>query len=202
MTLEKKGAIDIVDSLVTIIIVCLLIYSTFLLVNAYSSGAHIGEWIWNRHQNLFSWYSRPLFIIPACYYAYKRKIGFIIAMLILLGTSLFWFAPPTEVSETVSDFLDWERQLFFNPEFRLPLITLSIAVILFLFGLFYALWHRNFWAGLVVFNIGNLLKIAVSVIFGGDVGMAAIVPTLSSMAILNLIAIGFWKWKKRKSMEQ
>jgi len=186
-----------IDRVVMIIIVILFIYSGFLLINAWSSGEQIGEWIWNRHQNQFSWYSRPLFIIPACYYAYRQKIGFIICILVLLGTSLFWFTPPSEVSETISGYLDWEREVFFNPDNQKPLIILSIVVLVFLYLLFYAIWHRNYWIGLLVLNIGNLLKIAVSLVFGGDAGMAAIVPTLSSIVILNLLAFVIWKVKSK-----
>ena len=163
------------------------------------NGAQIGEWIWNRHQNQFSWYSRPLFIIPACYYAYKQKLGFIIGIMVLLGTSLFWFAPPAEVSETISGYLDWERQMFFNPDNRTPIIGLSISVLLFLFLLFYAFWQKSFWIGLLVLNIGNLLKIGVSIVFGGDAGMASIVPTLSSILVLNMLAYAIWKLKMNKS---
>jgi len=188
-----------IDLLVMLIIAIMLIYSSVLLIIAFSKGIHIGEWIWDRHQNLFSWYSRPLFIIPACYYAYRQKVGFIIAILVLLATSLFWFAPPLEVSSTVSGYLEWERQAFLNPDNRLPLFLLSIAVIVFLILLFYAFWHRNYWIGLLVLNIGNLLKIAVSVAFGGEAGKAAIIPTLSSILILNLIAVGIWKWRSKKS---
>lgn len=199
MVLDKKPTNTRVDFMVMIIIIAILIYSAILLINAYSNGEHIGEWIWNRHQNQFSWYSRPLFIIPACYYAYKQKLGFVIGFMVLLGTSLFWFAPPAEVSETISGYLDWEREAFLNPDNRQPLILLTIAVVVFLFLLFYALWHRNFWVGLLVLNIGNLLKIWVSVTYGGEAGKAAIIPTLSSIIILNLFAFGIWKWRKNKS---
>ena len=187
-----------IDHFVMILLIIMLSYSAILLVSAWMQGAPIGEWIWNRHQNQFSWYSRPLFIIPACYYAYKQKIGFLIGILVLLGTSLFWFAPPAEVNPTISAYLDWERQLFFNPHNRTPLIVLSIAVLLFLFLLFYAFWQRNFWIGLLVFNIGNLLKIGVSIVYGGDVGMASIVPTLSSTIILNMLAFAIWKLKSKR----
>ena len=187
-----------IDSLAMIIIFVMMSYSVFLLTKAWLSGVHIGEWIWDRHQNQFSWYSRPLFIIPACYYAYRQKLGFIICILVLLGTSLFWFAPPVEVSETISGYLDWEREAFMNPDNRKPLIVLGVAVFIFLFLLFYAFWHRNYWIGLIVLNIGNLLKIAVSVVFGGDAGMASIVPTLSSLLILNILAFIIWKYKSNK----
>ena len=69
----------------------------------------------------------------------------------------------------------------------------------FLFLLFYAFWQKSFWIGLLVLNIGNLLKIGVSIFFGGDAGMASIVPTLSSILILNILAIAIWKMNKLKS---
>lgn len=187
-----------VDKFVMVIILLMLSYSAILLANAWMNGVHIGEWIWNRHQNQFSWYSRPLFIIPACYYAYKQKLGFVIGIMVLLGTSLFWFAPPTEVSETISGYLDWERQMFFNSSNRNPIIILSISVLIFLFLLFYAFWQKSFWIGLLVLNIGNILKIGVSIFFGGDAGMASIVPTLSSILILNILAFVIWKLTKSK----
>ena len=177
-----------IDKSVLLILLIMLSYSAMLLAKAWMDGVHIGEWIWNRHQNQFSWYSRPLFIIPACYYAYRQKLGFVIGIMVLLGSSLFWFAPPAEVSETISGYLDWERQMFFNANNRIPLIVLSVSVLIFLLLLFYSFWQKSFWMGLLVLNIGNLLKIGVSVFFGEDAGMASIVPTLSSILILNLLA--------------
>ena len=33
------------------------------------------EWVFERHQNQWSWYIRPLFVIPFCYFAYKEYMG-------------------------------------------------------------------------------------------------------------------------------
>ena len=148
----------VVDWIALALIVIMLSYSAILLLSAFRSGVDLGEWIWDRHQNLFSWYSRPLFIIPACYYAYQRKLGYVLGFLALLATSLFWFAPPAEVSETVSGYLEWERRAFLNPENRRSFLVLFVAVCVFLFSLFYAFWQRNLWYGLIVFNIGNITE--------------------------------------------
>ena len=32
------------------------------------------NWAWARHHNPLSWYIRPLFVLPFCYFAYKRSV--------------------------------------------------------------------------------------------------------------------------------
>ena len=115
--------------------------------------------------------------------------------MVLLGTSLFWFSAPEVVSDTVSDYLEWEKQLFFTNESRWPLIALIVSVILFLSLLFYAFWHRSLWIGLITFNLGTVLKVIVSLAFGQDAGMAAILPSLCSLLIINLLAWVLWHRK-------
>ena len=31
-------------------------------------------WAWARHHNVLSWYVRPLFLLPFCYFAYRRSL--------------------------------------------------------------------------------------------------------------------------------
>lgn len=181
-TLEKM------DRVVLCVIGAILVYSAAVLLSAYTSGAHLGEWIWGRHQNQFSWYSRPLFIIPATYYAYRRKLLYVIGFMALLASSLFWFPQPSTVSPTVQGYLDWEQRVFFANANKLPLVALTMAVAAFLFLLFFAFWQLNMWYGLGVINIGTLLKIIVSLVYGQDAGMAAIAPSLSSLAVINGLA--------------
>ena len=50
------------------------------------------SWSFERHHNILSWYIRPLFLLPFCYFAYKRSIQGIIITLIALFTSMFWFS--------------------------------------------------------------------------------------------------------------
>ncbi|WP_157716256.1 hypothetical protein [Roseivirga echinicomitans] len=185
-----------------VILSILFFYSFFLIGQAYIQGLDIGNWIWDRHQNLFSWYSRPLFIIPACYFAYHHKLWHTGAWMALMFASLFWFSAPQQVSESVQAYLEWENKLFFNGDSIVPLVVLIAGVLAFLFGLFYAFYRRNMWYGLLVFNIGTLLKIFVSLTWGKETGVTAIVPSLSSMLFINIVAWLLWKRTKKKKFEK
>lgn len=187
------------DRFVLWIIRLILLYSAIILAAAYFADANMGAWVWERHQNQFSWYSRPLFIIPASYYAYRRKVWHVIGFIALLATSLFWFDAPATVSPSVSEYLEWEKQLFFTNENKLPLIALIFGVVVFLLLLLHAFWQRNPWYGLALINAGTVLKIIVSVAFGQDAGMAAIVPSLSSLLVINLFAWFLWRRKRNNS---
>ena len=66
------------------------------------------SWAWERHHNILSWNIRPLFLVPFCYFAYKRSIWGIVLTLIALATSMFWFPRPESVSPQVKEFLEAE----------------------------------------------------------------------------------------------
>ena len=44
---------------------------------------------WARHHNPLSWYIRSLFLLPFCYFAYKRSMWVIALTLLALATSIF-----------------------------------------------------------------------------------------------------------------
>lgn len=187
-----------IDLVITFLVVATLLYSAAILLSAYFNGETLAAWVWDRHQNQFSWYSRPLFLIPACYYAYRKNIWLVIGFMAMLFCSLFWFAAPSNVPAHVSDYLEWEKQLFFTNESIVPLLVLTLVVAGFLVALFTAFWRRNPWLGLVLVNVGTVLKIVVSIALGKESGAAAIVPSLSSMAIINFAAFVFWRLSNAK----
>ena len=49
------------------------------------------SWAWSRHHNPLSWYIRLLFLLPFCYFAYKRSTWGIVLTLFALATSMVWF---------------------------------------------------------------------------------------------------------------
>jgi hypothetical protein len=56
------------------------------------------SWAWERHHIILSRYIRPLFLVPFCYFTYKRSITGIVLTLLALATSMFWFPKPETVS--------------------------------------------------------------------------------------------------------
>jgi hypothetical protein len=68
------------------------------------------SWVWPRHHNELSWYVRPLFILPFCWFAYRRSAWGIVVTLLVFPTSLFWFPAPDNPSPRVEGYLEWERQ--------------------------------------------------------------------------------------------
>jgi hypothetical protein len=142
-------------------------------------------WAWARHHNLLSWYIRPLFIIPFIYFAYKRSWKGMLATVLALATSMFWFPAPASIDPAVEQFLaaelaylagEWTAQKI--------LITLVIPVFFILLGL--AFWKRSWWWGVAVINLAALGKVAWSVTEGGQSGWAVLVPALIGMILCDL----------------
>lgn len=195
--MSETASRQTLDRIVLWIIGLILLYSVTIFSAAYFKGADMGAWVWERHQNQFSWYSRPLFVVPAAYYAYRRRVWHVVGFMALLATSLFWFDAPATVPSSIEEYLKWEKKLFFTNDNKLPLVALIFGVCIFLWLLFYTFWQRNPWYGLAVINAGTVLKIIVSVALGQDAGVAAIIPSLSSLLVINLIALFLWKRNKR-----
>lgn len=74
---------------------------------ATGSVSEFVSWAWSRHHNVLSWYIRPLFLIPFCYFAYRRSLFGITLTLLGLATSMFWFPAPVSVSPAVNEI--WRR---------------------------------------------------------------------------------------------
>src|ERR671916_32655 len=112
-------------------------------------------WIWARHHNELSWYVRPVFILPFCYFASRRSIWGILATLLLLPTSLFWFPAPAQPSPRVLEYLAWERA-FLTGDHVVAKLVLLVLVIGFFVALAIAFLKRNWLYGLVVLNAATL----------------------------------------------
>lgn len=152
------------------------------------------DWVWARHHNVLSWYIRPFFVLPYCYFAYKRKLGLLVLTLLLFPTTLFWFPAPDVASEKVLQYLNWEREFLVNGN-SLMQTLLILLVIGFLWLLAMAFWKKSILLGVIVLNAGTALKIIWSIFFGGAVGYAAILPSIVTMIICNIAVYAYWRWR-------
>jgi hypothetical protein len=152
------------------------------------------EWVWARHHNVLSWYVRPLFIIPFCYFAYRRSVKGILLTLLVLPTSLFWFPAPENPDPKVVGYLAWEREFVTGgpPGARVALLLLVVA---FFVALAAAFWKRNWWYGLAVLNVGTLLKVVWSVGYAGERGWASLLPSVVTLVVCNAIILAATRWR-------
>ncbi len=146
-------------------------------------------WAWERHHNVLSWYIRPLFLLPFCYFAYKRSITGIALTLLALATSMFWFPAPEDPDPRVLEFLAMEKE-YLTGEWTLAKVLMSSLVPISLTALALAFWKRSFVWGLIVLNAMALGKIGWS-FFYGDVsgGLAVSVPALVSLVVCNVVVL-------------
>ena len=142
-------------------------------------------WAWARHHNILSWYIRPLFIIPFIYFAYKRSWKGMLATIVALTTSMFWFPAPATVDPIVAQFLEAER-VFLTGEMTLQKIFLLLTVPLFFGLLAAAFWKRSWWWGVAVINLAAIGKITWAVVEGDQSGWAVLVPAVIGMVICDL----------------
>ena len=100
------------------------------------------SWVWARHHNELSWYVRPLFLLPFCFFAYRRSVWGIVATLLLFPTSLFWFPAPENPSPRVEGYLAWERQFLLEGSV-VARVALVLLVVTFFVALAVAFWRRS-----------------------------------------------------------
>lgn len=146
------------------------------------------EWAFQRHHNQWSWYIRPLFLIPYGICAYKRSFTGMMATLFALLTSMFWFPKPELVSEQVSAFLAYEQDYLYG-QWNLAKVLISTMVPLSLAALGYTFWKRSLLMAFVVMVLIALSKILWSILNAGDSGYSIIVP-----AIIGLVICGGTLW--------
>lgn len=153
-------------------------------------------WAFERHQNMLSWYIRPLFIIPFCYFAYKRSWAGISVTIFLLFTSMFWFPTPDVVSEEALQFLQLEMD-YLNSSWGLAKVLMTLLVPLSLIALGAAFWKRNLLFGISVIVLIAVAKILWSAVFGGEAGMSILAPAIVGLIIcVVLIYFGFKRLSK------
>ena len=146
-------------------------------------------WAWDRHHNVISWYIRPLFLLPFCYFAYRRSLLGISLTLFALATSMFWFPKPEQPDPKVLEFLEMEKA-HLTGAWTLSKTLLTLLVPISLAALALAFWKRSVILGLVVMDALALGKVVWSFYYGGTAGGSVIAsPALAGLVICNAVVL-------------
>lgn len=169
------------------------------IVTAMTSETFL-SWVFERHQNQMSWFIRPVFLIPFCFFAYKRSWTGVSITIFCLFTSMFWFSKPEAISEQVKMFLQFEKD-WLNAEwdYKKWLLVLTVPFSFFALGL--AFWKRSLLMGLGVVVLMATGKIVWSIYNAGDAGKSILVPATVGLALcVILIYYGFRRLEKKKNL--
>ena len=193
--MNKTGFLKKYDKKISLIL-CLLIV-LFLII--FFMNKDFFNWAFKRHQNILSWYIRPLFLIPFCYFSYKRSFRGI-AITVLGGlTSMFWFPEHVRVDEQVSNFLNMEKN-YLMTDWTVSKILISSVVPLSLIILSIAFWKRNILLGIINLVIIAVGKIIWSIGFGGDGGKKIILPAFTGLVLCIVLIYAGIKTKGKKDL--
>lgn len=173
-----------------------LLTITFIFSATYSKT--FLNWVFERHQNQMSWFIRPVFLIPFCFYAYKRSWAGISITIFCLFTSMFWFAKPETINEQVKIFLQFEKDwLNARWDFKKWLLVLTVPFSFLALGL--AFWKRSLLMGLGVVVLMTTGKIIWSIYNAGDAGKSILIPAIIGLILcVILIYYGFKRIEKKQ----
>ena len=152
------------------------------VIAATSSPGEFVAWAWARHHNVLSWYVRPLFILPFCFFAYRRSLLGIVLTLLALATSMFWFPAPEHTGAAVNEMINAE-EAYLTADRTLWKVLIALLIPLTFAALGLAFWRRSLAWGLAVVNAAILFKIAWTFLFSTEAGAMSHLPA----AVLGLV---------------
>ena len=151
------------------------------------------DWVFERHHNQWSWYIRPIFLIPFCYFAYKHNWTGISITVFCLFTSMFWFNKPELVSDNVKMFLQFEKDWLYGQwDYKKVILIITVPVSFIALGI--AFWKRSLIIGLGVVVLMATGKIVWSIQNAGESGKTIIIPAIIGLIICS--GLIFWGFKK------
>lgn len=181
------------------IIALLFLVLTILFLVVSMTNQTFFDWVFERHHNQWSWYIRPIFLIPFCFFAYKRSWSGISITIFCLFTSMFWFNKPELVSSNVTEFLQFEKEWLYG-EWGFEKIMLIFTVPISFFALGLAFWKRSLLMGLGVIVLMATGKIVWSIYNAGESGKSILIPAILGLLICSgLIFYGFKKLERNKT---
>jgi hypothetical protein len=146
------------------------------------------EWAWARHHNLLSWYIRPLFVLPFCYFAYHKSLWGIGLTILAAASSMSWFPAPETIDARTAAFLAMEHH-YLSSNWTFGKIALTTLAPTWAIVLALAFWRRSWLAGFAVLNAGVVLKVIWSFYFGGDNAWSIVPPAIVGLVVCNAILL-------------
>lgn len=155
------------------------------------------NWAWARHHNPLSWYIRPLFILPFCYFAYKRSARGMAWTLVAVTSSMFWFPAPANPDATAVEFLEAERQWILGPLTPGQVVLTALIPVWFI-ALATALRRRLWVAAALVIVAGTALKLTWSFHVGGASAWIIVPPVALGNAIVAAVLVyAYWRTRNQ-----
>jgi hypothetical protein len=156
------------------------------------------NWAWQRHHNPLSWYIRPLFVLPFCYFAYKKSVWGVVLTIVGVLSSMFWFPAPAAGDARAAEFLAVERT-YITGNWTFAKCAMTALVPVWFFVLALSFWKRSWLAGFLVINIGALLKVIWSFYFAGSSAWSIIPAVTIGAAVINGVMLFFyWRVGRRQ----
>jgi hypothetical protein len=151
------------------------------------------NWAWARHHNPLSWYIRPLFILPFCYFAYKRSVRGMAWTIVAVTSSMFWFPAPATPDATAARFLEVEREWIAGP-LTLAQVVLTALIPVWFIALAAAVRRRLWMAAALVISAGTALKVAWSFYVGGASAWIIVPPIAFGNAVVaGVMFYAYWR---------
>src|ERR687889_945554 len=186
--MEQKAMVKRTDLILSVGILVLVLLALALMAVTGSTGEFVA-WAWERHHNVLSWYIRPLFFLPFCFFAYKRSLSGMILTLVALATSMFWFPAPEHSDPMTLEFLAVERE-YLTGDWTLAKVLMALLVPLSFAALGLVFWKRSIVYGLVLINAIVLVKLGWSFYFGDASGGLTLLPSaLAGLAVCDAVIL-------------
>ncbi len=146
-------------------------------------------WAWERHHNVLSWYIRPLFFLPFCFFAYKRSLFGMTLTLVALATSMAWFPATEATSPAVTEMLAAEEE-YLTGDWTTLKVLLALIVPISFAALGLAFWKRSLFWGLAVINGAILIKTGWTFVISTEAGAMSHLPAaVLGLAVLNAVIL-------------
>ena len=172
------------------------------VIAATGNTNEFAAWAWARHHNELSWYIRGLFLLPFCYFAFKRSLWGIVLTVLALATSMFWFPAPERVDPKAVAFLAVERE-YLTSDWTLTKILLALLVPVSFAALAVAFWRRSLVWGLAVINAMVLVKIVWSFYFGDASGGLTLLPSaVVGLAVCDAVILYILRRMRKQSSSE